>query len=343
MNTRQVMVVVVGLVAALTAGACSSSGTRPQGPPLPTRVEVSEHRERAIDALLELAKDPRPDVRANAVEALGLVPGRGGDTIGASLADPNTGVRTVAAQLVGTHKLEAHAGRLRVMLGDAASPYEQMSAIYALRAIGFEADPNPIAGYLLNAEEARVRAHAAFILGEMGNESARPLLREASVRSPARASPIATQLLRLQIAEALIKLGETDELSVIRAALYPARPDELEATALAVQILGEVQDRGAIDQLIFLTADSTDTDRPMPAEVRLAAAQSLARLGLPQGSFVATPYLDDPSAVRRAQAASVLGHTRRPENLRALVSLLDDESPIVRASAAAGIIRIAER
>lgn len=62
------------------------------------------------------------------------------------------------------------------------------------------------------------------------------------------------RLLQLQLAEAMVKLGEDDQIATIRAALYPSRPEDLEATALAVQIIGQVKDRGSIDELIYLSA-----------------------------------------------------------------------------------------
>jgi HEAT repeat protein len=93
-----------------------------------------------------------------------------------------------------------------------------------------------------------------------------------------------------------------------------------------VQILGEVGDKGAIDQLIMLARPASETDRVMPAEVRLGAASALAKLGLPQGAFVADEYREDGQAVLRAQAASVYGDTRRSESLRTVVGLSEDGS-----------------
>ena len=88
-------------------------------------------------------------------------------------------------------------------------------------------------------------------------------------------------------------------MDTVRSALYPSRPEELEATALAVQIIGEVHDRGAIDQLIYLVDE--ETDRPMPAEVRLAVAGALAKLGLREGGFIADEYFQAQEELERAR------------------------------------------
>jgi hypothetical protein len=43
-------------------------------------------------------------------------------------------------------------------------------------------------------------------------------------------------MMELQISEARVKLGDEEALIDIRAALFPARSEDLEATALAAQI-----------------------------------------------------------------------------------------------------------
>src|SRR5690606_25134635 len=118
------------------------------------------------------------------------------------------------------------------------SPMARLAAVYALHRCGDtspDADLTPL-GAALWDESPRVRAHAAFILGEIGDPSAIPMLRD-SLRAPAnRVSRSEVRLTQLQIAEARIKLGDEEPLHEVRAALYPSRPDDLEATALAAQI-----------------------------------------------------------------------------------------------------------
>ncbi|MEL6739803.1 MAG: HEAT repeat domain-containing protein [Planctomycetota bacterium] len=305
-------------------------------------VELSQVRERAIEALVALARHERPEVRANAIEGLTPVAARVESVVRTGLVDPNPGVRSVAAMVVGEAKLGRAAQAARPMLSD-EWPQAQASAIYALRRNGIEVDPSPLAGMLLGAEDARVRAQAAFVLGELGDESAAPMLREAIRQEMPRVGEVQKRLMRLQMAEALIKLGDDTPLSMVRASLYPARPEELEATALAVQVLGEVGDRGSIDQLIFLSAEQADRSRTMPAEVRLAVAQSLAKMGLREGTFLADELADSEIEAVRSQAASVYGVAGRREHLVGLDRLTRDDSAVVRTAAWAGVLLLVDR
>ena len=149
------------------------------------------------------------------------------------------------------------------------------------------------------------------------------------------------RLLRLQIAEAMIKLGDDEQLAGVYAALFPSRPEELELTALAIQIIGEVRDRKSIDQLIYLA--SGEGDQAMPPEIRLAAADALSKLGLPQGGFIADEYAQDRSEAIRAYAAVVYGRTDAAGNLAKVQAMLSDRSHIVRAAAAGATLSLTRR
>lgn len=304
-------------------------------------VSLSELRERAIEMLTLGAASDWAEERANSLEALSLAPSRAEPLVRAALGDENVGVRAVAAMIVGRKRLTELAPYVEPLLDDGAA-IVRSSAIYAMRRCGYDADPTLLGRMLTGSRDARQRAHAAFLLGELGDRSALPMLRDAARDPMTRASQAEARLLRLQIAEARVKLGEDEAMHEIRAALYPARPEELEATALAAQIIGQVDDRGSIDQLIYLTARQDDRRRFMPAEVRLAAAGALAELGLRQGSFIAEEFVSSDRATLRAQAAYVFGQTGKPENLPVLKRLLDDDELIVRISAAAAVLKISE-
>ncbi len=343
---RMTGIVVFGAFASgLMIGGCSqptsTEARRPAAEPASTApiVQASIAREDAIDLLIEASVSPTALVRANAIEALEKAPGRLNETVSQGLYDQNEGVRTVATMVVGRARLEQFAIAVDTLRDD-PSPFVRASSIYALRRLGRDIDPTPLASLLLEHRNARVRAHAAFVLGELGDPSALPLLRTASITSAPRATTSERRHLELQISEAMIKLGENDELQTVRAALFPARPEQLEATALAIQIIGEVEDRGSIDQLIYLAAYQGQGQQRMPAEVRLAIADSLAKLGLRDGTFIADEYSGSEIDAVRAQSASVYGRTRQPENLGKLRQMMGDPSPIVRVAAAAGVLEV---
>ncbi len=331
------LVVLGGLALTLAPGGCGfriepdpaftgSGGGASQARPI---------RDEATNRLFALSTSPTPQIRANAIEGLQRVGPRAEPTVALALSDENPGVRSVAAMVAGRAGLTALIPTLREMARD-ESGFVRASSIAALNRLGQKADPTELSTMLLESPNPRLRAHAAFLIGEMGEQSALPMLRQAWVTPIRTASEIERRLVRLQVVEAMVKLGDQSSIDTLRAALYPSRPDELEATALAVQIIGEVRDRGSIDQLIYLADDSDD--RVMPAEVRLAVAGALAKMGLTQGGFIADEYAGSPIDVVRAQAAAVYGRTGRTEHLPSLGVMLDDPSELVQVAAAAAVV-----
>ena len=327
----------LSLAATLSLASCASQPEREAPPARPTAVELSTLREDALAMLTEAAASDDPQQRANAIEALASAPSRAADAARAGLTDENLAVRYVATMTCGRLGQRDLLPAVRPLLND-PSPVVRAAAIYATTALGGTADPSPLGRLLLDAGDTRQRAQAAFILGEIGNASALPLLRDAARRNPATATLAELRLLRLQIAEAMVKLGDQTAIATVRAALYPSRPEELEAAALAVQILGEINDRRSADQLIYLI-ERTGVDR-MPAEVRLAAAAALAKLGERGGGFVADEYAAHEQAVLRAQAAAVYGELGDPANTGKLRELMSDPDPLVRLAAGAGVLRL---
>ncbi len=306
-------------------------------PPAPGTAAARERsmRDESIQRLLAMTTSGNAQVRANAIEGLERAGTRAEPAIALALKDENPGVRSIAALVAARSGLITLAPTVRQMTTD-PSQFVRASALASMFIMGEPVDPSELSVMVLEARDPRARAHAAFLLGEMGDRSAVPMLRQAWATPIRDASEIERRILRLQIAEALVKLGDETSMDSVRAALFPSRPDELEATALAVQIIGEVRDRGSIDQLIYLADDSQP--RVMPAEVRLAVAGALAKMGLDQGGFIADRYADHEAEVIRAQAAKVYGRTGRGEHVPALVAMMDDPSELVRVAAAAGMV-----
>jgi len=303
-------------------------------------VSRGELRETAIAILVAAATGPAPEQRTNAIEALGKVPSRLEPLVRSALNDESIAVRAVAAAMVGRAKLASSASFVEPMTRD-ENPLVRASALYALRAVGQNVDLTPFAD-LLEDPSPRVRSHAAYLLGELGDPSAVGMLREYARDSMARAAQSDVRLMQLQFAEARVKLGDDSALHECRAALFPARNEDLEITAVAAQIAGEIQDRSSINQLISLTALKDGSGRMMPPEIRLAAAGSLAKLGLSQGAFIAREYVANPAPALRAQAAYVLGQTGQADNLADLEALTNDDNGLVRVAAASGILKITE-
>jgi HEAT repeat protein len=301
-------------------------------------IAVSQLRERALEEIHKLSQSPIPEVRANAIEAMAQVPTRLEPLIPAALKDENQGVRSTAAMMVGKARLQRIAPAVRPLLTD-SSPYVRASAIFAMARNGLDVDRDPLATLLLQHPSPLVRAHTGYLIGEMADASALAMLIDASKAQMQRARPAETKLLQLQLAEAMVKLGDQTKLEVVRAAFY-APPEEVELTALAVQIVGELRDKASASELIYLTAVKDRQGNRMPPEIRLGAAAAMAKLGNTRGSFIADEFLSDPAGPLRAQAAFVYGQTRRRENLAKLEHLLSDPDPRVRISAASAIVTV---
>ena len=322
-----------------TAAQPQPGANTPSQPVKPTAsiVSSSELRERALEVIENGSRSHAPEVRANAIEAAGLAARRCENLIASGLKDDNVGVRSVAAMAAGRAKIEALAPALNPMLLD-SSPFVHAAAVMGLARMGKPVDQTPLSTMLLSDSSPRVRAHAAFCLGEIGNRSALGLLRQAARSSVPRASDTEIKLMQLQVSEALVKLGDDENVQSIRAALYPSRPEELEATALAVQILGQVRDKGSSGAMIHLAETKDAAGRPLPAEIRLGIAAALAKLGSPQGGFIADEFVADQNPLLRAQAASVYGEIGDQTSLGHLSTMLGDTDERVRISAARGVL-----
>ncbi|MCC5787431.1 MAG: HEAT repeat domain-containing protein [Phycisphaerales bacterium] len=302
-------------------------------------IRKSQLRENAIELLTKEATGSEwAAVRANAIEALAAAPSRLRPVMPLALDDPNLGVRSVALMAMGKLRMCDMADFAQDLLED-RSPFVRASAVYALHRCDRDQTPEPLAAMLFASEDPKVRAHAAFLIGELGDRSAAPMLRQAAAaRAPQRARDIEARLMQLQIAEALTKLGDTSQLHTIQASLFVSRPEELEATALAVQILGELRARASENDIRNLIAYRDESNRPMPPEIRLSAALALAKLGRPEAVGVGRELMRHDDAQVRALAAMVLGEAGLEEDLAALERLLEDENGLVRVSAAGGIL-----
>lgn len=342
MELARTVVCSLALAGVLAMQGCAGGqrlDTSDDGGPRPGAIELSQARERAISELETLAQHANPAIRANALEGLLEAPGRSTDWLRRGLADENPGVRAVALAGVGKTGRAALAPECVFLLRD-RSPFVRLNAAYALAANGDPQGTPIIARSLLESDNPRLRAQAAFVLGELGNPSALPLLREAAAEPMPMAPEGQVRLMTLQMSEAMVKLGEREQVQPIRAALYPARAQDLEATALAARILGEVGDQGSQNQLALLTARLDDRGNMLPAEVRLSAVYALAQLGKTQGDVFALAYLDDPRPEVRGLAALTLGRIGKTQHLDQLEPLMRDPDPGVRVHAAAAVVRL---
>jgi HEAT repeat protein len=208
---------------------------------------------------------------------------------------------------------------------------------------------------MLRGDDPEVKGNAAFVLGELGESSAIPMLRRSIGKGLQQASTARRKIVELQLAEAIVKLGAADEIDAIRAALF-ATPDQAELAALACQMCGTLGDAGALADLLNIVRRTGEFERP--PEVRMAAALAIAKIE-PGMAPIDVPlrYTTSDRYQVRAQAAQTLaGVAARGGNARAeqdtlpegaeidvpvqLARLMADPNPLVQVAAAGGVISL---
>lgn len=287
-------------------------------------------------------------LRAHAIEASARNESLLRELAPRGLVDENRGVRFVACMAIGeARKTPQPAWRktnevsevdlcvlVRPLLNDESASV-RAAAMLALSRCGVEVDLTPIAA-MLHDVDPEVRANAYLVLGELGNRSAVPLIRESLGRGMKLVNPIRARLVDLTAAEALVKLGDEREIEPIRAALF-APPEQSELTSVACDAIGRLRDEVSRPMLERLLGAAGGAKR-LP-EVRLSAARAFVRIGGSSDTalLVAREYLGSTDARVRAQTAALLGEVRSPEAAAMLSALLRDANPTVQVAAAAGL------
>lgn len=295
---------------------------------------VEDAEPQAVQVLLDAARSEDALLRMNAVEAAKAMPDRALPMVGTALDDPNPAVRFAALVTAGRLEFESLGRLAQAMSVDPEQPeYVRAAALFAAHRCGQEVDLAPLANMLF-ADDTRQRANAALLFGMTDDPAVIPVLEDAGKEPMDRATPLERELVRIQIAEALLNLGVQSSLKSLRGAAYS---NEDEVRVLSVLMLGKAGDRSMTGNLIGFLAKN-------PVELRLAAAESLARLGNAEGLPVMLEGAQWPQPTVRAQAAFALGQAASDERAAAaLTALLDDTEPMVRIAAAAAVLEYVNR
>ena len=290
---------------------------------------------RALFILEKAVESQSARVRANAIESLRYAPAPVLEkAVRIALGDENRGVRFVAAMMVGEAEICELIPLLEPLLLD-DSESVKAATLGSMYKCGSNVDLNPLAS-MLDSDDPELRGNAAMILGRMGNPSAVEMIRRAAHASSTTITPIRRRLINLQLAEALVQLGEREELEVIRAAIFSSI-QEAEVTALACQIAGRLHDVEITSTLQGITA----TPERYPDEIRLVAAAALAEIAPDRVPMkLVLRFTSSESSSLRSQCATVLGIHGNSLSLGPLALLLTDLDPFVQIAAAGAIIRI---
>ncbi|MSR43841.1 MAG: apolipoprotein N-acyltransferase [Phycisphaerales bacterium] len=304
----------------------------------PISVDPSEPpQEHALRILVGASQSGEAIYRAHALEGLKSRPEELQPIACRLLGDPNPGVRFAAAVVVGEKTLSGCADLVEPLLLD-PNPSVRAGALFALVRLGRQVDLSPFAD-LVMSPSADVRANSIFLLGELRNASAIGLVESVVGRRLEGADQIRSRLIDLQAAEAMVKMGDVRQLDPIRAALFSPL-EQSEFVAIACQMIGEINDRGARPHLIGIWNGQGPLERPL--EIRLIAGEALIRIGEPNLEPIfqlCQTAVVDPSPAIRGQAVATLGWAGGQRACSAIAPLLSDPVPIVRLTAAAAYLR----
>lgn len=272
-------------------------------------------RQRAIEGLKAgIRYEENPAVRAQAIEALQqAAPDEGVLWFQQALTDDHPGVRFAACMALGAmrHKESREFLLTRVHDEDASV---QAAAIYALHRIGDTSYTGRLAELLLRSKDPQVRNNAAFVLGELGEPGAIPLLRRA----------VRDDDISVQAVEAMAKLGDERAFQQLTIFTHDFRGDRRIIALNAIGLLRDPKGLKAVE-LQFKEASMI--------EVKLAAARALGRFGRKDGLKLALDHLDFTTKAAR-EGDPIDNQIMRVRSLSALaLGAIGDKSALPRLKA----------
>lgn len=292
--------------------------------------------ERAARVVAIAAESENALERAYAYEAMQHAPDLLLEYGPRGIVDENRGVRFVATMAIG----RAMVGRLAPLLHPGLlddSESVRAATIYSLRSLGEGVDPSPLAA-MVASDDPEVRGNATMVLGMLGNASAIPLIENSLGKGMRLRNPMRVRITELQAAEALVSLGQEEDVEPIRAALF-APVEQGELTVLACDMLGRLEDEQARPMLMRLLLAEGNQRRP--PEIRVAAAGAIFRLPPPWESGLEQVLLEQAGAEDprlRVQVAAALRGVPGEGSGKALDRMLADADPVVRIAAAGALL-----
>ncbi len=312
-------------------GVAEAPPTRPA--PVLRGATVWERAERVVEIA---AQSDDALERAYAFEAMQMAPDLLLEYGGRGVVDENRGVRFVATMAIGRAML----GRLAPVLHPGLlddSDSVRAATIFALRSLGEGVDPSPLAA-MVASDNPEVRGNATMVLGMLGNPSAVPVIESSLGRGMRLENPMRVRITELQAAEALVSLGQEEDVEPIRAALF-APVEQGELTVLACDMLGRLEDQQARPMLMRLLLAEGNQRRP--PEIRVAAAGAIFRLPAPWEPGLEQVLLEQADAEDprlRVQVAAALRKVPGEAPEKALDRMLADPDPLVRIASAGAIL-----
>jgi HEAT repeat protein len=297
----------------------------PRPPEVPPKSEVAldpEVRQKAKEQIITTSRSNDPILRANAMEAAQMALGAtdAAPVVLRGLKDDKPIVRFAAAMAAGSLKLEP-ARPLLHALADDANEMVRIGARFALHKLGDFRRSHELEVTAVSTEP-RIRATTAMALGLLGEKSALKVLRPMQKDI----DPI----VRLQVAEAMWRLGDEIGLETLVSASVSQFPDD---QIIAVQGLAGPRDARVRPHVQGKLTTMYD-------EVNLVAARAMGMIGSDEGYGVAVKGAKSNDPRQRHLAALALGEIGRSDAQPILANLLDDKEPAVRLAAATAVLQL---
>lgn len=293
----------------------------PPPPPVEFTPLDSDLQRRALAELDALTRSPMPYVRAHSLEVMQDINEPDREIfISRGLDDQEAVVRFAAAMAAGRVKLLSSRDRLLEMIQD-PDPNVRIAVRYALHKMGITKYSHDLEKTAVD-KQASIRGNTVLVLGLLGEPSGVKIL-SAMTRDPNR-------VVRLQVAEALWRLGDEHGLQLLVAASINTSPDEQIIANLAMAAPG---DPAVIPHI-------KPGLQAYQEEVQLSAARALGMLGSDAGYVAAQQNVASRDPRRRGMAALAFGAIGRLDSQKYLAQLLRDNDPDVRVAACSAILSL---
>lgn len=295
------------------------SARPPAPPPVRQATITPEQIAAATQVLANGLKSSDGLIRAHTIEAIkSSAPAPFESQIVASLDDEAPIVRTAAAMASGELKLVSALPALLKHVGDDDN-FVQIAVRFALHKLGETRYTHDLELFA-RSDKPQIRGMTVMVLGMLGEPSAMKLLR------PMQGDRSAT--VRLQVYEAMWRLGNEQGLANLAAAAISAYPDDQMVAFLA---LAQPRDTRVIEHVrAGLVADYEES--------RLVAARAMGMLGKDEGYVIAQNGVKSVDPRKRLLAALAFAAIGRKDAIDIVAPLLKDDNADVRLAAAQAVL-----
>jgi HEAT repeat protein len=286
-------------------------------------------REKALEILQNALSSENGIARANAVEVIvnaelkPLCP-----ILRKMTLDGAPAVRFAAAAAIADLNDPKGYNRIKALFKD-NNPNVRLAAAYALTKFGDRSK----AAYLqagLKSNSDTLKANAALLIGKLHQKRYYKDLKKLL------SNPHASDKVKIQVMDSIAKLGYEDIYKRLWSLLISKHPDD---KVMGIRAMGSLATKEAKDAIMTMLADEL-------WEVKLAAAEQLAKLGSKEGLPELTEYLKKNADnlhkdnVANKLAAMAIGRFNEPETNKYLPNFLKSDSMPLKLAASQSILII---